>query len=41
MIRVTEVLAIHEMALERFGGAKGVRDNAGFGGGNIPTISNV
>jgi death-on-curing protein len=28
MIRVTEVLAIHDILIERFGGAKGVRDNA-------------
>ena len=28
MIRVTEVLAIHDILIERFGGAKGVRDKA-------------
>jgi death-on-curing protein len=30
MIRLTEVLAIHDILIERFGGAKGVRDNAGL-----------
>lgn len=30
MIRLTEVLAIHDILVERFGGAKGVRDNAGL-----------
>jgi len=28
MIRVMEVLAIHEILIERFGGARGVRDKA-------------
>jgi death-on-curing protein len=28
MIRVTEVLVIHDILIERFGGAKGVRDKA-------------
>jgi death on curing protein len=30
MIRLTEVLAIHDILIERFGGAKGIRDNAGL-----------
>ena len=30
MIRLAEVLAIHDILIERFGGAKGVRDNAGL-----------
>ena len=30
MIRLTEVLAINDILIERFGGAKGVRDNAGL-----------
>jgi death-on-curing protein len=30
MIRLQEVLAIHDILIERFGGSRGVRDNAGL-----------
>jgi death on curing protein len=30
MIRLTEILSIHDILIERFGGAKGVRDQAGL-----------